>query len=354
MADVAARAGVSVSTVSHVVNGTRKVSDETARAVRAAIESTGYTHDRLARSLATGRTLTIGLAMSALSNPYFAEAAHSIERAAAEAGYSLLLADTHDEPTGELRAIQDILGRRVDGVILAPSGDPLKALELLRRRRIPTVLIDRFVAAEVDQIASENVGATTELVDHLIGLGHQRIGIVAGLEGLSTSEERLEGYQRALAGASLHFDPQLVVRGDSDDAPAEVAVERLLHLETPPTALVVSNNKMTIGVMRGLRRAGLSVPSDMALVAFDDFEWADLFHPRLTTVAQATKQMGREAVNMLLARIADPTLAARKVRLEPTFVHRESCGCPAPEQAVVRSLRSGGRLSVRNDTPGIT
>jgi LacI family transcriptional regulator len=328
MADVAEAAGVSVSTVSHVVNGTRKVNETTARAVRAAIESTGYTHDRVARSLATGRTLTVGLAMSALSNPYFAEAAHSIERAAAEAGYSLLLADTHDEPAGEFRAIQDILGRRVDGVILAPSADPLNTLELLRRRRIPTVVIDRFVPADVDQIASENIAATTELVRHLAALGHERIGAVAGLEGLSTSEERLEGYRRGLTEASLAFDPELVVRGDSDDTPAEAALARLLRVRRPPTALVVSNNKMTIGVMRGLRRAGLSVPEDMALVAFDDFEWADLFHPRLTTVAQATTQMGREAVNMLVSRIADPTLAARKVRLEPTFVHRESCGCP--------------------------
>src|SRR6476646_8140975 len=124
MADVAQVAGVSTSTVSHVLNGTRKVSEATERAVRAAIHTTGYTHDRIARSLATGKTRTIGLAMSAISNPYFAELAHAIEQEAARAGYSLLLADTHDDPERELRAIRDLLGRRVDGAILAPSPEP--------------------------------------------------------------------------------------------------------------------------------------------------------------------------------------------------------------------------------------
>src|SRR5690242_19657077 len=124
MADVARAAGVSTSTVSHVVNGTRPVSAGTEGAVRRAIQSTGYMHDRIARSLATGRTRTIGLAMSGISNPYFAELAHAIEREAAPAGYTLLLADTHDEPERELRATTDLVGRRVDGVILAPCPQP--------------------------------------------------------------------------------------------------------------------------------------------------------------------------------------------------------------------------------------
>lgn len=327
MADVAAVAGVSVSTVSHVINGTRKVSETAAQAVRDAIETTGYTHDHVARSLATGRTATIGLAMSALSNPYFSEAAHSIEQAASGAGYSLLLADTHDNPANELRAIKDILGRRVDGVILAPSAEPLRTLELLKTRQIATVVVDRFVAAEVDQIATENVEPTLELVRHLTDLGHTRIGMVTGLAGLSTSVERLAGYRLGLEAADIPYADDLVVCGDSDDAAAETALPRLLRLPNPPTALLVSNNKMTIGVMRGLRTAGVNVPRDIALVAFDDFEWADLFHPRLTTIAQATGQIGREAVAMLLSRLDDPTIATRQVRLQPRFVHRESCGC---------------------------
>ncbi len=327
MADVARVAGVSTSTVSHVVNGTRRVTQETERAVREAIQATGYTHDRIARSLATGRTRTIGLAMSAISNPYFAELAHAIEREAALAGYTLLLADTHDEPERELRATRDLLGRRVDGVLLAPSAEPTAALELLRKRAVPTVLIDRFVPVELDQIATENVAPTARLVEHLSELGHERIGMIAGLKGLATSEERIEGYRRGLASSSLRFDPELVVRGDSDAEHARAAVHRVLRLGQPPTALVVTNNRMTIGAMQALREAGLTVPDEIALVAFDDFEWADLFHPRLTTIAQATTQLGEQSVAMLLSRLANPDLLARKVRLEPIFVHRESCGC---------------------------
>jgi LacI family transcriptional regulator len=327
MADVARTAGVSVSTVSHVVNGTRRVSASAERAVREALQATGYTHDRIARSLATGTTRTIGLAMSAISNQYFAELAHVIEREAAHAGYTLLLADTHDEWERELRATMDLVGRRVDGIILAPSAQPEQALELLRKRGVATVLIDRFAPVELDQIATENIAPTARLVAHLAELGHERIGMIAGLEGLATSEERIEGYRSGLASSSLQFDRELVARGDSGAEPAREAAHRLLALERPPTALVVTNNRMTIGVMRALREADLRVPEDIALVAFDDFEWADLFHPRLTTIAQATTELGEQAVTMLLSRLANPNLRARKVRLEPKFVHRESCGC---------------------------
>jgi LacI family transcriptional regulator len=269
--------------------------------------------------------------MSAISNPYFAELAHAIEREAARAGYTLLLADTHDDPERELRVIRDLLGRRVDGFILAPSAQPAAVLELLRKRAVPTVLIDRFVPVELDQIATENIAPTAALVEHLAELGHERIGMIAGLEGLATSEERIEGYRRGLVSSSLGFDPELVVRGDSDAEPARAAVHRLLALERPPTALVVTNNSMTIGVMRALREASLRVPDDIALVAFDDFEWADLFQPRLTTIAQANTQIGEQSVTMLLSRLANPDLAVRKVQLEPKFVHRESCGCRAAE-----------------------
>jgi LacI family transcriptional regulator len=342
MADVARAAGVSISTVSHVMNGTRRVSERAELAVREALQATGYTHDRIARSLATGRTRTIGLAMSAISNQYFAELAHAIEREATRAGYTLLLADTHDESERELRATMDLLGRRVDGVILAPSAQPAAALELLAKRGVATVLIDRFVPVELDQIATENTGPTARLVAHLAELGHERIGMIAGLAGLATSEERIEGYRRGLASSALSFDPELVARGDSHAEPARAAAHRLLGLERPPTALVVTNNRMTIGVMRALREAGLRVPDDIALVAFDDFEWADLFHPRLTTIAQATTQLGEQAVSMLLSRLAKPDLLARKVRLEPMFVHRESCGCRVAQSAPLALERGRG------------
>ncbi len=333
MAEVARVAGVSLSTVSHVVNGTRPVLPRTADAVHAAIEETGYVHDHIARSLAVGSTQTIGLAMSAISNPSFADLAHVIERQLAESGYSLLLAETRDLPAVELHAVENLLGRRVDGLVLAPSVAPARALKRVESRGIPLVLIDRFASFDVDQVAAENIAPSEAIVGHLTRLGHTRIGMIAGLEGLATSEERIEGYRRALASAHLDDDPALLVRGNSDELRTDAGVRQLLALEDPPTALFTANNRMTISVMRSLRNAGVRVPEDIAVVAFDDFEWADLFHPRLTAIAQPMEALGKEAVHMLLSRLENPELPVRKVRLEPRLVHRESCGCAADDGA---------------------
>jgi LacI family transcriptional regulator len=327
MAEVAGLAGVSTSTVSHVLNGTRRVLPETEAAVRAAIESTGYIHDTIARSMVTGGTMTVGVAMSAVSNPYFADFLHAIEQALTLAGYSLLLAETHDTSHREQQAVASLLSRRVDAVILAPSDDPSRALASAARAKVPVVLIDRVINAPLDQVGSYNAAPTAQLVDHLATHGHRRIAMIAGRRGLATTEERIVGFKRGLRTCGLRFDPELLVAGDGSDVGADRAVRKLLGLEHRPSALIVGNNLMTVGAMAGLRAADVEVPRDLALVAFDDFAWADLFRPRLTTIAQPAQQMGERAVAMLLARLADPERPPHKVRLKPTFVHRDSCGC---------------------------
>lgn len=320
---------MSVTTVSHVVNRTRPVSPEKVRAVMSAIAETGYVPDSVARSLRTEGTQTIGLAMSAMSNPYFGDVVHAMERTAAKVGYSLLLADTHDEADQELRAISNLLSRRVEAIVLAPSPEPAVALKYAEQRDVPVVLIDRFNKAEVDQIGAENVEATAGLVDHLAGLGHRRIGIISGKAGLGTTEERLAGFLLGLSRNKLSLDDRLVLSGGSSARMAEQAFHELLSSPEPPTALVVGNNRMTIGAMRAARDAGVRVPDDLAVVVFDDFEWADLFHPRLTVIAQPTRALGEQAVELVLSRLANPSLPARRMMLQPTFVHRESCGCKA-------------------------
>lgn len=327
MAEVAGLAGVSTSTVSHVLNGTRRVLPETEAAVRAAIESTGYIHDTIARSLVTGGTMTVGVAMSAISNPYFADSLHAIEQALTLAGYSVLLAETHDNSHKEQQAVASLLSRRVDALILAASDDPSRALAIAARAGVPVVLIDRVIDADLDQVGCFNVAPTAQLVDHLADRGHRRIAMIVGRRGIATTEERIAGYRRGLRRHGLPFDPEMLAAGDGSDVQAERAVRRLLCLAVPPSALIVGNNLMTVGAMAGLRAAGVEVPRDLALVAFDDFAWADLFSPRLTTIAQPTQQIGERAVAMILARVADPERPARTVRLEPTFVHRDSCGC---------------------------
>ncbi|GAA4950551.1 hypothetical protein GCM10023238_16110 [Streptomyces heliomycini] len=182
-------------------------------------------------------------------------------------------------------------------------------------------------------MCAESTEPTARLVTHLSGLGHRRIALVAGRPGLSTTAERITGYRHGLAASGLPYDERLLMHGHSESAGAERATTALLSLGSRPTALVTANNAMTIGALRALRAHGLSVPGDIALCCFDDFAWADLFTPRLTAIAQPSRDLGARAVRVLLDRLAEPDRPARTERLPCAFVHRASCGCPdGPER----------------------
>ena len=327
MADVARLAGVSESTVSHVLNETRIVKAATAERVQQAIGTLRYSPNTVARSLARASTMSIGVALSDIANHYFTDIVHGIESATSAQGYMLLLANTHDEPDAELRVVRELQQRRVDGVILSVSGSaPNPALSHLMANEIPVVIIDRLIDAPVDQVGLENKRASGELVSHLVSLGHERIGYICGLAQLSTSEERLVGYRAALRRAGIRADPALERPGRSRSEPARLATHELLAMDEPPTAIIGGNNVMTLGVMRALSEAGRKVPDDIAVVSFDDFEWADLFSPRLTTMAQPAEAIGRRAVDLLIQRFHDPGLAPRTVRMRGELRVRESCG----------------------------
>ncbi|MBO2447886.1 LacI family DNA-binding transcriptional regulator [Actinomadura barringtoniae] len=329
MADVARQARVSISTVSHVINGTRYVSDETRQRVLTAVEDTGYIHNTVARSLVTSSTKSIGLAISAISNFYFADLVAALESQVRLAGYTLLLTDTHDDAEEELKVVQALHQRRVDGILLATEahGPGSPALRYLEELSIPTVLVDRCASPRFDQVGTENIESSAHLVLHLAQLGHRRIGMVSGRAGLVTSAERITGYRIGLKRAGLPPDPELIASGASNAHNAEAAIARLLTLPDPPTALFVANNHMTIGVMRALDKRGVHVPDDLALSVFDDFEWASIFRPRLTSIAQPIRQIAATAMDLLAERITEPDQPPRAVRLKPRFMHRESCGC---------------------------
>jgi len=327
MVEVARRAGVSVSTVSHVINETRFVRASTREAVLSAIKKTGYVPNSVARSLTTARSRSLGLVMTVVTNPYFAEVVQGADEEARRNGYVLLLGDSHEVAEQELRLVRDLHQRRVEGIIIAPSENARRTLRYVRERSMPAVLVDRMADSQFSQVGSENVESTALLVRHMADLGHRRIGMVAGLRGLTTTGERIAGYRLGLERSHLDFDERLVVDGGSLAEPARIAVSGLLRLPDPPTGLVVGNNYMTIGTMAALRQAGLRVPADVAVVGFDDFEWADYFSPRLTTMAQPCREMGSSAVRLLLSQLTDPAQQPRSIRLAPRFVHRESCGC---------------------------
>lgn len=328
MADVAGEADVSISTVSHVVNRTRPVSAARTARVERAIAATGYSPNAVARSLATSRTKLIGIVMSATSNPFFAPVFSAMEETARRNGYTALLADSHDDVKLEASQVRLMLDQRVAGMILAPAtADPMSVLNLLFDRKVPTVLVDRFSDDRFDQVGTENLEATAQLVTHLAALGHDRIGFVGGRGGLSTTVERLAGYRLGIERSGLLFDRHLVRSGDSRSRRARVAALKLLALPEPPTAIVSMNNDMTLGVLRALRESGLRAPDDIAIAGFDDIECGDLIDPGLTVIAQPVIEIGRSAVKLLLRRIKEPETPAQSHRIVPSFVHRESCGC---------------------------
>ncbi|MFC0597003.1 LacI family DNA-binding transcriptional regulator [Streptomyces palmae] len=327
MADVARRAGVSVATVSHVLNKTRPVRPGTRRSVLAAIEELGYTRNTLARSLVTACTRSIGLAISASAHPVFAELLQGAERCALEHGYSLMIADPRDDPAHERTVVGLLHERRVDGVLVAPSAKPAALLDYLSRSRIPAVLLDRAVGDGHDRVRADGSAAVADLVGHLAELGHVRIGLIAGPAAVSGTAERVVGYRTGLRRQGLAYAPELLAQGHCAAEGAASAVHRLLESPRPPTALVTADRTMTVGALRGLREAGCRVPEDVALVCFDDFPWADVFSPRLTAVARPGQEIGARAVRLLLDRLAHPDRPARDIRLPCAFVHRASCGC---------------------------
>jgi LacI family transcriptional regulator len=321
--DVARRAGVAISTVSHVINGTRFVSEPTKAAVESAIAATGYIPNSLARSLARSRTNTIGIALSAVSNPHFMNLIYAIEAQCSARDWMVLLADTQEDHDVELRSVRKLHQRRVDGLILATCGDEnSKSLSYLAQNRVPTVLVDRLVSSRFSQVGVENKHAIKQLVDHLFNLGHRRIAMIAGRPHVSTTFERVNAYKKALRMNELEVDESLVHDGSED--PASFA--RLFALKSPPTAIIAGNNRSMIRLMQVLHLAGLQVPRDIAVVGFDDFEWADCFLPRLTVIAQPIEEIAKRAVSLLADCIEMPDTKHQTLRIKPKLIVRESCG----------------------------
>jgi LacI family transcriptional regulator len=328
MVDVAHRAGVSISTVSHVLNKTRTVAPETIQAVQDAIDELGFTPNILARALVRARTSTIGVALSAITNIYFGEVVRGMQAECTRSGYFLFLTDTADQPDHQLEVIRALHERRLDGMVLAHVPDPdNRAVRYLEKHKVPVVFVDRAIDGQFDQVLVENRKAMQNLVTHLAGHGHKRIGLVSGIKGLATSIERIEGYQAGLKEAGLPFNERFLECGESEIDPAYEAVFRLMQLRRPPTAIVSANNKMTLGMVRALKAIDLHIPKDIAIAAFDDFEWADSFDPSLTALAQPCQEMGIRAIKLLLRRIEKPQRRPIRIVLEPELRIRHSCGC---------------------------
>lgn len=329
IAQVARMAGVSVSTVSHVINKTRYVSPAKVRRVEDVVAEVGYIPNTVARSLKMASTGTVGLAISAISNPYFSDIICAVEAECSRRGLTVFLCDTQEDPERELAVIRQLHQRRVDGIILAPSREARSSLDYMLEKGVPCVLVDRLSDSRFDQIGLDNVAAVEALVAHVAEAGHERVGFIAGQPGFATTIERVDAFKAAMAARGLDVPAAYISDSNTGTAQASVSTHRLLSLPVPPTAIIANNNLTMIGVMRAARERQLRVPVDLSVLGIDDFEWADYFEPRLTLVAQPCNDIGQQAAELLIERIAKPDGARRTLRLAPSLRVRGSCGAPA-------------------------
>jgi LacI family transcriptional regulator len=330
MKDVAERARVSVSTVSHVLNGTRKVAGETQEAVLSAIEELSYQPNLLAKSLKTRRTFTIGLLVSDIQNSFFTSVVRGIEDVALSRGYHLFLCNTDEDAAREDEYVRELAKKRVDGLLVASSAPRHNHARRLRAENLPFVFVDRKVeGVDADVVSVDNREGMRLISDHLVGLGHERIGMISGPLDKASGYERYLGLQSALADLGVGLEDSLVRFGDFRTSSGRDGTQELLRLPSPPTALVTANNQMTLGALLAVKELGLRIPDDISVVGFDDPEWAPLTDPPLTTLAQPTYEMGVEAVKLLLDRIeGEQEGHTRRVPLEPWLVVRESTAPP--------------------------
>ncbi len=333
MREVAERAGVSATTVSHVINGTRFVSEELVARVRKAINNLEYQPDRRARSLRRGRSETIAVVVSDIGNTFFSEIVRGVEDRLLETGYDVLLCDTGEDPSVEKRHVAMMMEHRVDGFVVAPTVEGEATLEPLVRRGIPLVVVDRAVGLDVDQVFSDNERGGYEAARHLIGLGHRRIGAIVELAGVRSFDDRVRGWKQAFKEVGIALQKGDVRQAGLEVEGATMATKALLSVKGERvTAIFSSNNLMTLGVLRHLREAGLRCPEDVSLVGFDDPPWAASYRPAITSVAQQPHEMGYKAAEMLVKRIEGNSAPSVQVRLECELRVRESSACPEQER----------------------
>jgi len=324
--DVARRAGVSSATVSRVLANKPHVSEEVRQRVLAAVEELGYQPSRVARSLRVQRSRIIGLIISDIENPFFTSLVRAVEDVAYEHQYAVFLCNSDEDIEKEKLYIDLMRAEKVAGVVISATRETDNPCQRLTDANIPVVAVDRRILdLEVDTVVVDNVGATFDLVSHLINDGHRRIGAVIGSPVATTGRERREGYLQALKAHDLPILPHLIRTGLPKEAVGYRLTGELLALSDRPTALFTGNNLLTVGALRAIHERGLRIPEDIALVAFDELDWMSLVKPNLTVVAQPTYELGRTAANLLLKRIEDSTLPPQEVVLSPTLLVRQSC-----------------------------
>jgi LacI family transcriptional regulator len=326
--DVARRAGVAPITVSRVINQRGYYSRAIQQRVEEAIAELGYVPNRVASSLRSRRTRLLALVITDITNPYFTLIARGVEDAADQAGYTVIYCNTDESSEKEAHYLQILLQNQVAGILLVPAGGETAPVEMLLRSEAQVVVLDRRIrGARVDLVVSDSVAGAVMLIRHLTALGHRRIALLDGPEGISTADERLQGYHQALDEAGISHPERLVLRGRYTQASGEEMTRRALEHAPRPTALFAANNFIAIGALRALQAQGLRVPQDIALVGFDDLPPALVTFPFLTVAVQPAYEMGRKAALLLLQRLnGEAPAEPQEILLPVELLVRQSSG----------------------------
>ncbi len=324
--DVAQQAGVSISTVSRVINNSAVVNPEVAARVRAVIQALDYRPNSAARTLRVQHSKIIGLLISDIQNPFFTGLIRGVEDVAQLNGYSLILCNSDEDPQKEQQYVEVLCAEHVAGAIVVPTREHLRALRRFRDSHIPVVAVDRRVDdREIDAVLVDNQRGAREAVAHLIENGYRRIGIVTGPQTTTSGRERLEGYRQALNEAGIPLDPRIEREGAFKEESGRRLTEELLDLEEPIDALFTANNLITLGALEAIHARQMRIPDDIAMVGFDEMPWAALSAISLSAVTQPVYDLGSTAATRLFQRLKHASsLTRQEIVLAPTLSIRSS------------------------------
>ncbi|HEY7419153.1 MAG TPA: LacI family DNA-binding transcriptional regulator, partial [Ktedonobacteraceae bacterium] len=327
IAEIAARAGVSIPTVSRVLNHRPDVAPETRERIERLIEESGFVRSRVANALRKGSSGIVDLVVTDLTTPYTIEIVRGVEEALERTELRLALSVTNDSLQKEQQWLGKAISGSTDGAILVLAQGQSKRLEELRRHKIPFVVVDHRgeLGADVPSVGATNWLGGCAATEYLISLGHRRIAIISGQANMRASRDRIAGYRAALEDAGIPVDPQLIRPGTFNQDTGYKQTFALLELAEPPTAIFAGSDMQAMGVYSALRTRGLTIPDAMSVVGFDDVLPASVVTPTLTTVRQPLVEMGRVATTMLLRMIGGEPLDSMRVELTTTLIERESC-----------------------------
>jgi LacI family transcriptional regulator/LacI family repressor for deo operon, udp, cdd, tsx, nupC, and nupG len=327
MNDVARKAGVSIATVSRVLNNSTSVNEETRRKIQKAIKELKYQPSRVAKRLRSkgGPGNLLGVLIPDIQNPFYVDVLRGIEDIAYKNNYVIIVCNFSQDEKKEAMYLDILESEAIDGLIAAPASEDDLRLKKIVHNGLPVVCVDRGLnGIDVDVVWVNNEAGAFAAVDHLAKTGYKRIGHIAGLPTIPSSRLRVQGYKRALAENNLPFDPQLLVHGNSTLKSGVELAENLLKQSSPPDALFTGNNLITLGALETIHKRKLQIPGDIAIIGFDDMIWANSLNPPLTAVRQPAFEIGQRAGELLIQRIRDPKRAPIQMILNSELMVRGS------------------------------